>query len=96
MLVANISCKEYVDNKKPFEGSNLFGEWFDDQFYVVFSYGYHFPIYVYNKLDNKWYKNTNKYSITTSKHQSQAMPSCECTDLTLSQIRDLLNLHSWA
>ena len=43
--------------------------------YVVYSYGEHFPMYVYNYDAGVWLGNSDKYSRTTSKHQSISRPS---------------------
>jgi len=41
-------------------------------FYVVFSYGSHFPVAVRRRNnDAPWYINTDRYSATTSRHQSK-------------------------
>lgn len=40
--------------------------------YAVFSYGHHFPLYVYR--NGTWYGNKDKYSPTTSKQAGQARP----------------------
>jgi hypothetical protein len=44
------------------------------QRYVVFSYGEHFPMYVYDYQFGKWYGNADKYSKTTSCHQGLCHP----------------------
>ena len=38
--------------------------------YVVYSYGYHWPIAVYDRAARMWYVNDDKYSVTTSRHAS--------------------------
>lgn len=43
--------------------------------YTVYSYGQHFPMYVYDFEKKKWYGNKDRYSMTTSKHQSMMRPS---------------------
>jgi hypothetical protein len=45
--------------------------------YVVYSYGYHFPMYVYDYRLEQWFGNSDKYSSTTSRHQSYARPRGE-------------------
>jgi len=45
--------------------------------YVVYSYGEHFPIYVYDHGVELWFGNADKYSPTTSKHQTMARPDTE-------------------
>ena len=42
--------------------------------YVVYSYGTHFPIYIFDPKAECWYGNKDKYSPTTSRHQSATMP----------------------
>ena len=37
--------------------------------YIVYSYGYHFPLVIYDFTCERWYMNMDKYSRTTSKHQ---------------------------
>ncbi len=83
--VANSKCRDHVVARLPFKGSNLWGEWVkplahDKQQYVVYSYGQHFPAYVY--AEGMWFENEDKpcsyrmvYSPTTSKHMSQARPT---------------------
>lgn len=45
--------------------------------YVVYSYGPHHPLYVFERSTGKWYRNTEKYSRTTSRHSSQAHPGSD-------------------
>tara|TARA_R110002012_G_scaffold44746_1_gene119529 strand:+ start:56 stop:418 length:363 start_codon:yes stop_codon:yes gene_type:complete len=79
MKVANKNASKYVDELKVFEGSNTFAEnkvSFDDEgLYVVYSYGYHFPMYIYDRQAGIWVGNEDRYSMSTSKHQSQCRPS---------------------
>jgi len=70
--VSNRDAEPYVSLKREFKGSNTFGEWINGN-YVVYSYGYHFPMYACIK--GQWYRNTDRYSQTTSKHQGQLRPS---------------------
>lgn len=69
----NTNCRQYVQSKSPFITGNIFAEWHNGR-YSVFSYGTHFPMYIYDSETGHWYGNKDKYSITTSKHQSQARP----------------------
>lgn len=76
MKISNCQASESIDKLQSFTASNIFAEWYGSgRYYVVFSYGYHFPIYVHDIEANKWYGNKNKYSRSTSKHQTQARPS---------------------
>ena len=79
--VSGWKCRTYVQNLIPFHnsgsntghpmGATLWGEQQGDV-YVVYSYGRHWPLYVNWK--GVWFSNKDKYSVTTSKHASQANP----------------------
>ncbi len=68
---SNINSSKYTTLKKEFKGHNLFAVK-ENGCYVVYSYGKHFPIYVYK--NKYWYMNKEKYSISTSKQQTQSRP----------------------
>ena len=70
--IANIKASDYVSEKVEFNGSNTFGRWIVEECYVVFSYGFHFPMYIFN--GGQWYENADKYSVSTSKQQTQLRP----------------------
>lgn len=77
--VANGKCREYVRNRKQFMGNNIIGvvrsvALTDETLYVVFSYGEHFPLFIYHYGTDTWFENEDRYSVTTSKHRSQAHP----------------------
>ena len=71
--VANRDCRQYIESLTEFKGSNLFSD-SNTKYYVVYSYGYHFPILLYIHADATWFINNDKYSRSTSKHQSQTYP----------------------
>jgi len=84
MKVANINAQRKVEYMEEFKGSNTFSEW-RDGVYKVYSYGYHFPMYAYK--DGKWYRNIDKYSVSTSRHQSQLCPTVvEFVDLDTDEM----------
>jgi len=79
MKIANRNARPYVMLRTPFEGSNLYAKQrtavtSDDTvtWYVVYSYGEHYPMFVY--INGHWFENEDKYSPTTSKHKSQSHP----------------------
>ena len=73
--VANKNARQYVDNLDRFTGSNIFGEQADN-LYIVYSYGYHFPMYIYDRqAGGIWIGSKDSYSVSTSRHQSQCRPS---------------------
>lgn len=70
MRIANTKAKDVIRKRLPFKGTNFFGESYPNG-YVVYSYGYHFPLFVYVNKACQWYGNSEKYSSTTSKHKTQ-------------------------
>lgn len=71
--VSNKNARGHVKLRMDFNGSNLYGRTTKDgERYVVFSYGPHYPMLVYDK--GVWYMNSDKYSSSTSKHRSQVHP----------------------
>ena len=83
--IANKNASEYVNNRYIFQGSNIFAEVIrpycgvNEGLYVVYSYGHHFPMYVFDYDTREWYANEDSYSMTTSRHQSQCRPRFEIT-----------------
>ena len=73
MRVRNKEVRYFVERQLPFKTAtgHLYGEQIGKR-YVVFSYGPHFPIYLWK--DGVWYGNIEKYSATTTRHQSVARP----------------------
>jgi len=80
-MIANGKARECVDKLIPFRGSNLWAEWtaLDSELglsrYVVYSYRYTFPLYVYDKIADQWYENHTQFSNTTTRHRSQCRPT---------------------
>lgn len=81
MKTSNKNCRQEVANRNVFVANNIFSEYIttnadgtpvDPCRYVVYSYGKHFPMYIYEQ--GTWYANCDKYSPSTSRHQSQANP----------------------
>lgn len=79
--IANKAAREYVRRRAPFRGSNMYAEervLGESVIYTVYSYGEHFPMYIAETTaDNHthWYANQEKFSQSTTRHQSQARPS---------------------
>lgn len=65
-----------VEGCREFEGNSVFGKWINGgEMYCVYSYGFHFPMYIYDPAIKEWIGNSDKYSTTTSRHQSKCRPS---------------------
>ena len=82
--IANRDARSFVGNCREFTENNLFGEFHSNKIYVVYSYGYHFPIYA--NINGKWWGNKDKRSVTTSKHQTQSHPSGSIEFLSLLEL----------
>ena len=82
--VANKACRQYVEARKPFTGSNMYAErrtasHGNSDIYVVYSYGVHWPLYIAEVPDDAcgqitWYENADRSSRSTTRHVSQARP----------------------
>lgn len=68
---ANIRAREFVELLIPFKASNTSGGYAANGNYVVWSYDW-YPIFIYD--GKKWYENSDRYSMSTSKQMSQLRP----------------------
>jgi hypothetical protein len=82
MITTNQKAHLLIKNKEVFKANNIFSIWHGNN-YIVYSYGFHFPMYVYNSIENKWYENKDKYSVSTSKQQNQ----CRIYDENIQYIK---------
>ena len=69
-------ARSYVQSGLSFTNSNgqLYGHWVTPTKYVVFSYGPHWPLFVWCTSTRTWYENEDRASVTTSKHRSLTHP----------------------
>jgi hypothetical protein len=93
--IANYNARQYVQDRKVFMGNNTFAEWYEQGIdgtgeiivrYVVYSYRYDFPLFIWDGLAEQWFENTTKYSPTTSKHRSQLHPHDDTVKLCLEDM----------
>jgi hypothetical protein len=96
--VSNIKARAKVQELIPFKGSNTFAEYTAPQGdtlthrYVVYSYGYHFPMFIAEWLDGQepqWYENADKYSRSTSKQFSQLHPHAKTLHFSTEQMKTI-------
>jgi hypothetical protein len=74
--IANRDARGYVERRDAFKGSNLFAQRRNDgAIYVVYSFGEHHPLFVYDGIAEQWYENMTYASRTTQKHRTQTRPS---------------------
>jgi hypothetical protein len=86
--ITNKRAREYVEKRLPFKGSHLWGEYSWKtayNLYIVYSYSYKWPLLMYYR--GKWYANTDKYSVSTSRHLTQARPwGVKIKEMTRSEL----------
>jgi hypothetical protein len=93
--IANRDARQYVQTKRPFAASNLYSEWKklgDRYVYIVYSYGPHWPLFLYDNEVGVWFENMDHYSRTTSKHRSQShphVPTIACSAHTIKQAKHI-------
>lgn len=79
--ISNSKMHEYTTDYKAFRNNNdtVYAKYEhhvgqDNDLYVVYSYGVHFPMYIYDTSIEQWFGNGDKYSPTTGRHKSLAKP----------------------
>ena len=96
LKLSNSNVRSAVQNREEFKNTNgtLFGRWETRFLYVVYSYGEHFPLFLNDCSygESAWAVNTDKYSVTTSRHFSQARPQCETVGSNTFEMRELIKL----
>lgn len=86
-----------VEAKTPFSYSRghvygrLRGDDDDPYIYTVYSYGNHFPMYVYDFAMGMWYGHSKHYSNTTNRHQAMTRPSGEIVECTFDEIGGIVS-----
>lgn len=96
---------EFTAQRKPFRNSNnqLYARWLHGSpkhegaglRYVVYSYGAHWPLFIWCDDSLQWYSNSDKYGTTTSKHYTQSHPRQATTPLSLPAMKALA-FHGYA
>ena len=80
-----------VKGKKDFEAENVFAASYPTTgYYVVFSYGLHWPLFIYDYNKRQWYGNSDKYSVTTSRHYGKLNPG-NVLPLPCEEMKRLVN-----
>ena len=90
---SNREARRHVQNHRSFRGNNLYANWVvvshDEYLYVVYSYGEHWPLFIYHEPTDTWFENLERHSVTTSKHRSQAHPHLDTKQVTKGFLLDL-------
>lgn len=86
--IANHQMSDFTTHQRTFKTNNktVYAEYkhnrnANDDLYIVYSYGEHFPMYIYDSEVEMWFGNEDSYSPSTSKHQTLARPDVD--DMTM-------------
>lgn len=83
-------AKIYIEKKETFHIQNLFAENRGD-LYIVYSYGRHYPMFVYNRTTDTWYENMTKYSQTTARHKNNCRPDTSLVPATSESLCSMID-----
>lgn len=94
---SNATARALVQACREFDGNNTYGrivranrgEDNEEKMFVVYSYGTHYPMYIYHEPTGTWYENHTKYSRSTSKQRSQLHPLCYTKSLPTEAMQAL-------
>jgi len=91
----NGKCRTLVQERKPFKNSNgqLYGKWETPSLYVVYSYGEHWPLFLWTGRTDTWYQNEDKFSPTTSHHRTYAHPHEETELASCYRMKQIIEAH---
>jgi len=81
-----------VEYREVFTGNSVYSQQTKPTLYCVYSYGYHFPMYVYDDAIGKWIGNSSKYGTTTSKHQNKCKPNNVSFWLDTDGMREMIDM----
>lgn len=85
--VSNFACRPLVINRSEFKANNIFAE-NKNGIYTVYSYGYHWPLFAF--INGQWYENSDKYSVTTTKHRNNVHPFEDTIKVSRDELRKMI------
>jgi hypothetical protein len=93
--VTRREARGYVQGRRPFRTSNgqLYGVLHHPCLYVVYSYGAHWPLFVWNGFD--WFENEDKHSMTTSHHSGYTHPHVPTELRSLGWLKAYISEHQY-
>lgn len=89
MKTTNAKARQFVQERLDFKASNLHGV-NETSVYVVYSYKW-YPLFAYSYITRKWYENSERYSVSTSRQKSQSHPHQETIKMTHEELKDFIN-----
>lgn len=89
MRITNAKSRLFVQEKIPFQANNLKGV-VHTTVYVVYSYNW-YPLFAFSFITQKWYENTDKYSVSTSKQKTQCHPRLDTIKMTHEELKEFID-----
>jgi len=88
--VTRQKARAKVQALEAFQTSNgqMFARWASPTVYAVFSYGSHWPLFVYD--GTQWFENEDKCSVTTSHHRGYTHPLTDTQPRSTSWLRQFV------
>ena len=88
--VTRQQARAKVQAREAFKTSNghLFGRWETPSLYVVYSYGDHWPLFLWDGTE--WFENEDRTSITTTHHRGYTHPHCETAKVSRTWLRTII------
>lgn len=88
MRTTNAKARQFVQSLQEFRANNLSAKK-EGNYYVVYSYGW-YPLFAYHVESTKWFENSERYSVSTSKQRTQCHPQQETVLLSHAGMKDLI------
>ena len=79
-----------VAAKLEFKAKPCFAE--QGSIYVVYSYGYHYPMFIYEH--GQWYENGDRYSVTTERQKRVLRPVKDTIKVSTRAMKQILESHN--
>ena len=90
--LANNQVRDAVDKRQLFTNTNdtVHSDFTSPELYVVYSYGSHYPMYVYDNIARQWFGNETRSTPTTERHKTQARPDGDIRWVSTDYLRAMI------
>ena len=90
--LANNQVRDAVNKRQLFANNNdtLYAEFPSHELYVVYSYGVHYPMYVYDNIARQWFGNETRSTPTTERHKPIARPDGDIRWVSTDYLRAMI------
>jgi len=94
--INNNQMSEFTTHHRQFKNNNgtvYTTDQVHPDLYIVYSYGEHWPMYVYDDVSNAWFGNSTKYDQpTTNKHTTLSRPNVPTEEIEYLDRDELVRL----